>query len=211
MRDQAKLSIRYGRIAGAGYCGLHRLTGDPCQHCNPQLLIRIEFSLVALAGLLLAARLLTPRHCVRRSEITFDMRCISKANLRFKFAAAKARPSLLGIVTTNRPSQKSLMQAIAKAAMTIFARRLGMNLVDRGQIEDKMDRLQFALGAPHDLMMFSAGSDRDANLRDIYIGLPQESMLSSFPGFQVIQRSDLPNSLSAVIAREGNLKSASLT
>jgi hypothetical protein len=61
--------------------------------------------------------------------------------------------------------------------MTVFARRMGMNVVDWGAIQDKMDQLQLALGAPHDLMMFSADSDQEANLRDIYVGLPQESLL----------------------------------
>jgi hypothetical protein len=43
-----------------------------------------------------------------------------------------------------------------------------------------MGELQIALGAPHDLMMFSTNSG-DPMQQDIYIGLPSATLLSASP------------------------------
>jgi hypothetical protein len=60
-----------------------------------------------------------------------------------------------------------------------------MNVVDWAPVQYQMGKLLIALGGPHDLMMFYAESEERAT-QDIYIGLPQYSLLSSFPGFQEI-------------------------
>jgi hypothetical protein len=54
--------------------------------------------------------------------------------------------------------------------------------------------------------MFSAESEEPTALQDIYIGLPQESLLSAFPGSQEIKRIELPDYLATWIAREDGFR-----
>lgn len=85
--------------------------------------------------------------------------------------------------------------------MTIFARKRGMNVTEWAPIQRQIGALQMALGAPHDLMMFSANTD-DVTSQDIYIGLPDAKMLAVFPGFERVEQSDLPDFLATLVVRE---------
>ena len=63
--------------------------------------------------------------------------------------------------------------------MTIFAKKT-MSVTEWAKVQDLIGALQISMGAPHDLMMFSAkGSVLGED--DIYIGLPDASLLSAFP------------------------------
>lgn|SRR3954466_15038850 len=84
--------------------------------------------------------------------------------------------------------------------MTIFAKR-EMTFPDWVTIQDRIEALQLASGAPHDLMMFSSKSD-DRQADEIYLGLPDRSHLASFPGFIEIRREDLPDYLTTLVVRE---------
>jgi hypothetical protein len=59
---------------------------------------------------------------------------------------------------------------------------------------------------PHELMMFSSESEGKPTAQDIYIGLPEESLLSGLPGFKEIQRDELPDFMATLIAREDGFK-----
>jgi hypothetical protein len=84
--------------------------------------------------------------------------------------------------------------------MTVFAKKR-MNVADWATVQDQIGQLQLAMGAPHDLMMFSAESD-DPMQQDIYIGLPSATMLSAFPGFTQVDRASLPDFLATLVVRE---------
>ena len=76
-----------------------------------------------------------------------------------------------------------------------------MNVVDWAKVQDQIGQLQLAMGGPHDLMMFSAKTD-DPMQQDIYIGLPSATLLSAFPGFQQVDRFNLPDYLATLVVRE---------
>jgi hypothetical protein len=69
------------------------------------------------------------------------------------------------------------------------------------QLQNRIDKLRLELGNPHDLMMFSSKA-RDAMLRNIYIGLPDDGLLDRFPGFKKIDRERLPDFLATLVVRE---------
>jgi hypothetical protein len=83
--------------------------------------------------------------------------------------------------------------------MTIFAKKT-VPLGRYDKLQDQIAELQMAMGAPHDLMMMSTTSV-DNNTDTIYIGLPDAALLSHFDGFEQVRRSDLPDSLTAVVLR----------
>jgi hypothetical protein len=85
--------------------------------------------------------------------------------------------------------------------MTIFAKKT-MNVTEWAKIQDQIGALQMALGAPHDLMMFSINNSEDRSKQDIYIGLPDPVLLAGFPGFDKIERESLPDYLATLVARE---------
>jgi hypothetical protein len=90
-------------------------------------------------------------------------------------------------------------------AMTVFAKKPAMNVIDWGKVQNQLGQLQLALGAPHDLMMFSAEAADRIN-QDIYIGLPVAPMLAAFPGFELIDRSALPDFMATLIVREDGFR-----
>jgi hypothetical protein len=81
-----------------------------------------------------------------------------------------------------------------------------MNVADWAPIQDRMGKLQIALGAPHDLMMLSIDVEGRPTAQDIYIGLPQASLLSAFRGFEEVDRSAIPDFVSTLIAREDGFR-----
>ncbi len=84
--------------------------------------------------------------------------------------------------------------------MTIFAKKT-MSVTEWAKVQDLIGALQISMGAPHDLMMFSAkGSVLGED--DIYIGLPDASLLSAFPGFEKVERQSLPDFLVTLVVRE---------
>src|SRR5262245_1321669 len=84
--------------------------------------------------------------------------------------------------------------------MTVFAKKL-MSVDDWGKVQDRVGNLQMALGAPHDLMMFSAESE-DPMKQMVYIGVPNAELLANFEGFQQIHQAELPDFLSTLVVRE---------
>jgi hypothetical protein len=84
--------------------------------------------------------------------------------------------------------------------MTVFAKKT-MHLSEWTKIQDQVEMMQERMSAPHDLIMFSAKTD-DVNQDEIYIGLPDITLLSQFPGFQQIDRASLPDHLIALVVRE---------
>ena len=76
-----------------------------------------------------------------------------------------------------------------------------MNVADWQKVQDHIGNLQIAMGSPHDLMMLSAATDSVAE-QEIYIGLPSEALLSAFPGFEKVARTELPDHLSTLVVRE---------
>jgi hypothetical protein len=84
--------------------------------------------------------------------------------------------------------------------MMMFAKRR-MNVTDWMKVQDRIGALQLSMGAPHDLMMLSAETGSVAQ-QEIYIGLPSEALLSDFPGFEKVSRSELPDRLSTLVVRE---------
>ena len=84
--------------------------------------------------------------------------------------------------------------------MTIFAKKT-MSVTEWAKVQDLIGALQISMGAPHDLMMFSAkGSVLGED--DIYIGLPDASLLSAFPSFEKVERQSLPDFLVTLVVRE---------
>jgi hypothetical protein len=90
--------------------------------------------------------------------------------------------------------------------MTVFAKRAAMNVEVWGKLQDQLAQLQLALGVPYDLMMFSVNNEEEPICQDIYIGLPDHHMLAAFPGFEPIERSNLPDFLVTLIAREDGFR-----
>jgi hypothetical protein len=90
--------------------------------------------------------------------------------------------------------------------MTVFARKRGMLVVDWALLQDQLGKLVIAMGGPHNLMMFLAKSEEKPAVDDVYIGLPEATLLSSFPGFAEIQQSELPDYLSTLILREDGFR-----
>ena len=88
--------------------------------------------------------------------------------------------------------------------MTVFAKKR-MNVIDWSKIQDQVGTLQMSLGAPHDLMMFSAETD-EIMQQDIYIGLPDSVPLSAFPGFEKVDRESLPDFLATLVVREDEFR-----
>ena len=85
--------------------------------------------------------------------------------------------------------------------MTVFAKKL-MSVGDWGKVQDRVGNLQMALGAPHDLMMFSAKSE-DPMKQMIYIGVPNAELLANFDeGFQQIHQAELPDFLTTLVVHE---------
>ena len=84
--------------------------------------------------------------------------------------------------------------------MTVFAKKL-MSVDDWAKVQDRIEDLQMALRAPHDLMMFSAEAD-DPVKETIYIGVPNAELLANFQGFQQVNRADLPDFLTTLVVRE---------
>lgn len=84
--------------------------------------------------------------------------------------------------------------------MTVFAKKR-MSVSEWGKVQDQIGALQMSMGGPHDLMMFSADSP-DRLMQDIYIGLPDERFFAGFPGFEKIERDDLPDYLTTLVVRE---------
>jgi hypothetical protein len=83
--------------------------------------------------------------------------------------------------------------------MTIFAKR-DLNVTQWAAIQDQIAALQLALRAPHDLMMLSA--DKTPTLQTIILGLPSDTLLAAFPGFEAIKREAIPDYLAALVVRE---------
>lgn len=89
--------------------------------------------------------------------------------------------------------------------MTAFAKKT-MKATEWAKVQDQVAALQVALpGPPHDLMMLSAAS-ANPGFRDIYIGLPAETLLVHFPGFTRVDRSDLPDFLVSLVCREDGFR-----
>ncbi len=84
--------------------------------------------------------------------------------------------------------------------MTVFAKKT-LNVLDWTRIRNQIVDLQTVLGAAHDIMMFSAPTN-DPIQQDIYIGLPDRSLLANFPGFDQIDRASLPDFLAPLVVRE---------
>lgn len=84
--------------------------------------------------------------------------------------------------------------------MTVFAKQV-MSVDDWAKVQDRIEDLQMALRAPHDLMMFSAEAD-DPLKETIYIGVPNAELLANFQGFQQVNRADLPDFLTTLVVRE---------
>ena len=90
--------------------------------------------------------------------------------------------------------------------MVAFARRRGLSVTEWAPIKVRAVRLMQALGTPHNVMMFIARAEQPL-LEDVYIGLPDEELLQAeFPGFILIDRSELPDDLSTLVAREDGFK-----
>src|ERR1700683_606106 len=94
---------------------------------------------------------------------------------------------------------------IEDLSMTVFAKKSAMNVVEWAKVQDQLGKMQLALGAPHDLMMFSAEAADQIN-QDIYIGLPSTPLLAVFPGFEQIDRGDLPDYMVTLIVREDGFR-----
>lgn len=86
--------------------------------------------------------------------------------------------------------------------MTIFAKKSRMSVVNWAIIQKQLAQLQLAMGAPYDLMMFSAKPEEGSPVEDIYIALPEDGLLSRLDGFKEIERSELPDFLTTLIVRE---------
>ena len=84
--------------------------------------------------------------------------------------------------------------------MTAFATKI-TSLIEMQQLQNRIDKLRLELGNPHDLMMFSSNAS-DSMLRNIYIGLPDDNLLSRFPGFRKIGPERLPDFLTAMVVHE---------
>ncbi|WP_157100261.1 hypothetical protein [Rhodoplanes sp. Z2-YC6860] len=86
--------------------------------------------------------------------------------------------------------------------MVAFARRRGVSVTEWAPIKVRAARLMQSLGTPHDVMMFIAPAEQSL-LNDVYLCLPDKGMLQTqFPGFVLVDRSELPDNLSTLIARE---------
>lgn len=84
--------------------------------------------------------------------------------------------------------------------MTIFLKKR-MPVEEWSKVQDRIGALHLALNGPHDLMMFSAETD-EVGKQDIYLGLPDAITAGPFSGFETIARSDLPDFLCTLVARE---------
>jgi len=84
--------------------------------------------------------------------------------------------------------------------MPVFAKKT-MPLASWGKLQDQIALLQMTMGVPHDLMMMSTTSEGHKT-DTIYIGLPDEQLLSHFDGFERIKQSDLPDSMTTLVCRE---------
>jgi hypothetical protein len=84
--------------------------------------------------------------------------------------------------------------------MIVFAKKT-LNVLDWTRVRNQIVALQTALGAPHDVMMFSAATS-DPIQQDIYIGLPELIWLTDFPGFDQIDRASLPDFLATLVLHE---------
>ena len=85
--------------------------------------------------------------------------------------------------------------------MTVFARKPAMNVSEWGPVQDLIGELQIKLGEPHDLMMFSVDTSGRLS-QDIYIGLPNDTLLRLFPGFEKVAQQSLPDYLTTLVVRE---------
>lgn len=88
--------------------------------------------------------------------------------------------------------------------MTTFAKRT-MHRSEWVAVKDRIGALQIALRSPHDLMMFKAKGVPPTD-DDIYIGLPDGVLLSTFYGFIKVSRESLPDYLAAVVVWEDGFK-----
>ena len=88
--------------------------------------------------------------------------------------------------------------------MTMFGKRR-MNVTEWAKVHDRIVALQLSMGAPHDLMMFSTDTD-DMASQDIFIGLPDEKLMTAFTGFERIERNDLPDFLTTLVVREDGFR-----
>ncbi len=84
--------------------------------------------------------------------------------------------------------------------MTVFAKK-NMGVTEWTPVQDLIGSLQTKLNAPLDLMMLSVDSE-EPGIETIFVGLPDAKLLDLFPGFQIIDRADLPDYLSTLVCRE---------
>jgi hypothetical protein len=89
--------------------------------------------------------------------------------------------------------------------MTVFATKR-MNITDWAKVQEKIATLQIALGSPHDLMMLSRDVNDNVLQQDIFIGLPHPDLMTHFPGFKEVSRSDLPDYMTMLVVREDGLE-----
>lgn len=87
--------------------------------------------------------------------------------------------------------------------MAIFAKRT-MTVTEWAPVQKRLGDLLIQTGS-HDIMMFSTDSD-DLGKQTIYIGLLEGATLDMFPGFEEIERWQLPDYMATLIAREDGFK-----
>ena|ERR1700730_6443130 len=84
--------------------------------------------------------------------------------------------------------------------MTIWATRR-IRIGGAGVLHHTVHELAIVLGRSHEVMLFSRTAD-DRKGEDVYLGLPDRSLLSRFPGFTEIERESLPQAMRTLVVRE---------
>lgn len=82
--------------------------------------------------------------------------------------------------------------------MTIWAKRI-CTREEWGQLQDHIADMQMGFGGPRDLVMLVKAQPGGHD--DVFLGLPGSNQLSSFPGFDEMNREDIPTGVTILVCR----------
>ena len=83
----------------------------------------------------------------------------------------------------------------------IWAKRR-VPLSETSRLQDDFEELFMSMNGPRTMMMVSANPDYSDGSEDVFIQLPDASLLGTLPGFESIDERELPQQASPLVAQQ---------
>jgi len=83
----------------------------------------------------------------------------------------------------------------------IWAKRR-VPLSETSRLQDDFEELFMSMNGPRTMMMVSANRDCSDSSEDVFIQLPDASLLGALPGFESIDERELPQQASPLVAQQ---------